>query len=463
MSDRPYEVHATTGTWGARPFMDWLQKVGARDADPVGVAVGEDGVALAQGEDVYVVDDSPEWGFFARAALAAAMMGSSPPRLVALDAEGTLVRLTDELSYHYPTDDLFRRLSACMLGDLKGCAYVIGQAPPNTNLSVADAAYTARLLEPQYQLEAPPLYTAVTLPLARLKAEWRVFGQDAPADWWVSYHRLWVRVLAYYTGDPTLTWLFNEGQDPLEGLTRLLEWPLEQTESVLVWHVCGRSVDVMAQVAPALMAHLPDDLPAVGDNWNRRFPSLWLGLTNIMHSYQENRVAHTRYKRKQGGGLHPGAASAFTIFGTVQDILDVVAVTLWHNRPRNEIMIKQVDSSPLAAVLRVIGVGPAQEQEKWIQMIGDLATLASPLGAMPLMPTVVQSPESPEAQASAASIKDTAGSTDTIPTTTTPTPTVDGSTSRGRSRSTAPRRQTKPKGSGAGRRRASRARAAKKT
>lgn len=465
MSDRPYKLHTTTGAEGTRLFMEWLQKVGANDADPVGVAEEMDGIALAQEEDVYVLEPGPE-DDFGRAALAAALMGSSPPRLVAVDAEQTLVSLSEVLRGHYPPDDFFRRLSACMVGDLKGCAYVSGHAAIGwDNLSVADAAYTARLLEPQYKFEAAPFYTAISLPLARLKAEWRMFGWEKPADWWVAYPRLWVRSLAHYTTDPTLTWLFNEGQDPLEGLARLLEWPLERTEAVLVWHVCGRSVDVMAKVAPALMEHLPDDLPAVGDAWNRRFPNLWLGITNIMNTYSESRTAHTRYGRKQGSGLHPGEASAFTIFGTVQDILDVLAVTLWNNRPHNEIMIKRVDHSALEPTLRVIGVGPAGalEQEKWIQTVGELATLASPLGSMPLMPTVVQSPEPPEAQASVASIKGSGGSTGTIQETTTLAQTRGGNSLSGKSRSTAPRRQTKPKGSGAGRRRASRARAAKQT
>jgi hypothetical protein len=237
----------------------------------------------------------------------------------------------------------------------------------------------------------PKFYFAVSVPLARIRAEWRLFGLEAPADWWVSYSDLWLRSLLHYTGDPTLSWLFNSGEDPVMGLSRMFELGTETTRAVLVWHICGRSIDVMADTAPTLVDRLPDNLPEVGDLWNKRMPSLWLGITQLMGSYQRDRLARTLYGRKFRGGRHPGAASAFTILGTVQDLLEVAAVTFHNNRPSPAIMIKGVDSNPLSSVARVLGTGSrnTEEHEQWLNDLRPLATLAEPLAAIRLEATVV--------------------------------------------------------------------------
>jgi hypothetical protein len=305
-----------------------------------------------------------------------------------------------------------------MIGDLNGAAYTSGHAAPAAKLSPEDEAYTARLLEPQYQTECPGYYVAVTLPLVRLRAEWAIFGRNLnpPPSWWISYPDLWLRTLHFYTSDPTLGWIFNEGHDALGGLARLFEWAPDLTKAVLVWHICGRSVDVMADVAPALIPQLPDNLPEIGDLWNRRLPSLWLGITNLMQSYQRDRLAKTRYGRKLRGGAHPGAASAHVIFGTVRDLVEIATVTIHNNRPDESVLIRDVDSDPLAGVLRITGTGPTDkgEQERWIETLSQLAPLANPL-SVGLEPTVVQPPA--EAPAKEGSHLSSGGSPATSPTT----------------------------------------------
>jgi len=420
--------------------------MGFHDADPVGVAVDEEQVILAQEKDVYILPRRGD-GDYARFALAAAIMGASPPRLVALDAAETLVGLMHALGEPYPAGEFFLRLSMCMLGDLQACAHNTGGAPAPTGLSLQDQAFTARLLEPQLQFESPPYYFAVSIPLARLRAEWRLFGPDAPPDWWVSYSDLWLHVLRRYTGDPTLEWLFTGGHDPLTGLAGLFEWPPDVTKAVLLWHICGRSVDVMAGVDASLVDRLPDNLPAVGDQWNKRLPSLWLGIINLMQAYQRDRLARTLYGRKLHGGLHPGVASAHTILGTVQDIMEVAAVTFGNNRPGPAVMIRDIETDPLSDLLRVTGMGPknTEEMDRWIETLTDLATLANPLGLEPLKATVVQPPR--VVQASGALTSTSSGGSDTIPAIPMPPRKVVGSISRGIP--TPKRRQTRPANSSA--------------
>ena len=448
--DRPYKVHSTDSTDAIEAFMRWLQEVGVSTADPVGIAVGEDGLALAQGDVLYLVSPG-EQGQFARSALAAALMGDSPPRLVATNAEDTLVKLSHFLAWIYNDRELFGRLAQCMIGDLLSCAATVGHAPAARDLSPPDAAYTARLLEPQYQEEAPPYYVRVSLPLVRLQAEWRCWGQDATADWWVSYPDLWIRVLTRYTADPTLTWMLSEGQEPVPAIARLFEWPVEQTVAVLLWHICGRSVDVMAEVVPQHIDGLPDDLPAVAGLWDRRLPSLWAGITSLMQGYTQNRLARTLYGRKMRTGQHPGAASAHTILGTTQDIMEVAAVSFWNSRPGPSVMIKRVDSFAVDPVRRVVGVGPqAAEREQWIQTLTALAPLAAPLGMVSLAPTVVRSPEeSPAVPVSGESTSDSSGPPATTPTTPIPGKGQGGSTSTGKSRKGQKRSRTKPAASAA--------------
>ena len=391
-NNRPYGVHRLIDPAGTTDFMERLKDMGLHDADPVGVAVDEEQVILAQEKDVYILPRRGD-GDYARFALAAAIMGASPPRLVALDAAETLVGLMSALATPYPAREFFLRLSMCMLGDLRACAYNTGGAPPPTGISLQDQAFTARLLEPQLQFEAPNYYFAVSIPLARLRAEWQVFFLEEPLDWWVTYSDLWLHVLRRYTGDPTLEWLFTSGHDPLTGLAGLFEWPPDVTKAVLLWHICGRSVDVMAGVDASLVDRLPDNLPAVGDQWNKRLPSLWLGIITLMQGYQRDRLARTLYGRKLHGGLHPGVASAHTILGTVQDIMEVASVTLGNNRPGSDVLIMPSTIDPLDDLLRVMGTGPTREKEKWIDLVQELAPLANPLGLEPLKVTVVTSPQ----------------------------------------------------------------------
>lgn len=426
-ANRPYGVHRLIDPAGTTEFMAALEKTGFHDADPVGVAVDEEQVILAQEKDVYILPRRGD-GDYARFALAAAIMGASPPRLVSLDATETLVGLMHALGEPYPTGEFFLRLSMCMLGDLQACAYNTGGAPPPTGLSLQDQAFTARLLEPQLQFEAPNYYFAVSIPLARLRAEWRLFGMDAPPSWWVSYSSLWLHTLRRYTGDPTLEWLFTGGHDPLTGLAGLFEWPPDVTKAVLLWHICGRSVDVMAGMDAALVDRLPDNLPAVGDQWNKRLPSLWLGIITLMQAYQRDRLARTLYGRKLHGGLHPGVASAHTILGTVRDLMEVAGVTFHNNRSGPAVMIRDIETDPLSDLLRVTGTGPknTEDMNQWIDQLTDLATLANPLGLEPLKATVVAAPR--EVQAKEGLTRSSTGLSDTIPTTTTLTRTVRGAT-----------------------------------
>ena len=454
--DRPYEIHSTDSTGDIGDFMKWLQEVGASKADPTGIAVDAGGLALSQGENVYLVGSGEE-GQFAHAALAAAIMGGAPPRLVSTNAEETLVRLNHLLrADDYAAADFFGRTAQCMIGDLLGCAATVGHIPAAKNLSLPDEAYTARLLEPQYQVEAPPYYVSVSLPLARLRAEWRLFGEDAKSDWWVSYPSLWLRVLTKYTGDPTLTYVLDESEEPLAAIARLFEWPLERTIAVLIWHICGRSVDVMAGAGAVHMDALPDDLPAVAGAWDRRLPTLWAGITGLMNSYTQNRLAKTLYGRKLHSGQHPGAASAHIIFGTTQDLMEVAAVSYWNNRPGPSVMIKRVDSFAVdPAIHRVVGVGPqaVEERESWIQKLTHLAPLEAPLGTVRLAPTVVRPPEeSSVVPAKEGSIKSSSGPTDTTPTTPTPGKDQAGLTSPG-SQKPKKRPRGRPKTSKAGRKR----------
>jgi len=428
--NRPYGIHRLIDPAGTTDFMERLKAMGFHDADPVGVAVDDEQIILAQEKDVFILPRDGG-GDYARFALAAAIMGASPPRLVALDAAETLVGLMHALSAPYPAGEFFLRLSMCMLGDLRACAYNTGGAPAPTGISLQDQAFTARLLEPQLQWEAPSYYFAVSLPLARLRAEWRLFGLDAPPDWWVSYSDLWLHVLRRYTGDPTLEWLFTGGHDPLTGLAGLFEWPPDVTKAVLLWHICGRSVDVMAGVDASLVDRLPDNLPAVGDQWNKRLPSLWLGIITLMQSYQRDRLARTLYGRKLHGGLHPGVASAHTILGTVQDIMEVAACTFWNNRPGPTVMIRDIETDPLSDLLRVYGTGPknTEESTRWIEALTDLATLANPLGLEPLKVTVVEAPPAGQAKEALTSIS--SGDLATTPTTPTPPRKAPGASSTG--------------------------------
>ena len=181
---------------------------------------------------------------------------------------------------------------------------------------------------------------------------------------------------------------FLDHRDLLGTMAGLIETTPDKAEALLLWQCCGREMAVLEHKMPEVVSTLPSDLEAWGDKLDRAFPVLVGTCQQMMQAYWESRSAHTLYGRRLPTGFHQGEAVAWTIFGTVEDIVVVAAVTYWQNRLAPDLLISKIEGGPAASLIRIGGSFGKANVGLWSQLLNQLAPLANPL-AIPLEPMVV--------------------------------------------------------------------------
>ena len=289
--------------------------------------------------------------------------------------------------------EVYYILAPLCTGSLQAAAVCINQpvTPHGKFRKLEQDAFDVALLVPQYEQGIMPYYENVGLPLAKIAAEAQLANKKASPDWHVTYTHLWLRVLCYYTGDPLLGRAFVEQRDPITAAAEHLKVEETEAEHILLWAACGRDFKVFQARFPELM---PD--ADVLSQWDRQlsefFPVITYQTNTMKQSYWQTRMIETRFKRRLRPGAELGEAVAFSVFGTVEDILAVAMATFWNQRPSRDIMIIRVDGNTIAPTIRIVGVGPKNEAEswQWLQTLHLLAPLGNPLKSVPLAPLVVR-------------------------------------------------------------------------
>lgn len=394
--NNPFETHQVNSLAEVGPFAEWLSGT-ARAEQKVAIALRErqKKIAFSTRDDCWIVDLKSPAAPFVFGILRTQIIDHNQIKLVARDLYQDLVDLSKILAplLGFTPNNVFQNLAPAFVGDLTSAAHVINQTvtPKNKMRLVEHDAYDVALLEEQYGIGIVPYYEKVGLPFAKLQAEAVVNPKRAP-EWWVTYQYLWIRVLAYYTGDATLVWSFAEGRDPLESIQNVIHCESrEQAEALLLWQACGRDIAVFRTRFAALIPLLPDSLPVWANIMDKALPSLSVACGQMQQAYQESRSVETLYKRKLRPGNPAGEAVAFRVFGTVEDLLNVAAVTFWNNRPTTDVLISYFDGT--IGTTRIGGVGPQRGVEAWTQQLKPLSTLANPLGpSLELHPIVTQAP-----------------------------------------------------------------------
>jgi len=288
------------------------------------------------------------------------------------------------------TAELYRRVAPVCRGDLLQAGLVSGQPVLSRKAfkSIEDDAYEVALLLPQYEHAIGPYYEKAGVPFAKLQAESLLLkANEKPLHWWVSYPEVWLRVLAHWSGDPTMKRAFLDRRDLLGTMAGLIETTPDKAEALLLWQCCGREMAVLEQRMPEIISALPNDLDAWGNKLDRAFPVLVGTCQQMIQAYWESRSAHTLYGRKLSPGRNLGEAVAWRIFGTVEDIVVVAAVTLWQNRPSSDVVIGKIEGGPAASLIRIGGSGGPSYS--WLALLNQLAPLANPL-SIPLDPSVIE-------------------------------------------------------------------------
>jgi hypothetical protein len=277
---------------------------------------------------------------------------------------------------------IYQNLAPAMVGDLRQAANLIGLVTvPKTHFKqAADDAYEVALYGPQYEYQIAPYYNRVSLPYARLQAEGSLFRNDLERyDWWVGFPDLWLRVFTHFSRDPTLSWAFQEDRDVRAAVAGTLKITETQAHSLLMWQAHDREMAAFSSRCPQLVDALPADLP----NWARQldlhYPTLCASTIQMRQAYWESRAAHTLYGRMLRPGHSPGEASAFRIFGTVEDIVAVAAVSYWQARTSTDIRVTRIEGGPDAQQIRIKGEGPSAGKNMWKSVLEPIAGLNNPM------------------------------------------------------------------------------------
>lgn len=393
MSSDMFELRTVTTPGDVRLLGDWLL-LQAKTSETVSIAVKKrpKKIAISTRDEAWVIDSKLPIAELAIPVLRDRLVEGR----IRLMFRTTRLDLPQLVRYLGGDLGMLQLLSKVTVGDLTSAAACINQpvTEPQKFKRIDHDAFEIALLEPQYvQSGMPKYYEKVGLPVSKLHAEADFTGTVKPA-WFVEYPDLWIKVLAYYTQDPTLLYDIVDGTDIRQTVARIFHVTPEEAELLLLWCACGFDTDTFRQRFGNRTRDLPENLPEWRAHISRKLPNLYNNIESMKRSYEQLRVANTLYDRRLRPGHSSGDAVAFRIFGTAEDIINVAAATYWTNRPTSDTMI--IGISELANSWRVLGVGPGNEVENqaWLTYLKTLAPLADPLGQIALRPQVMSVPQS---------------------------------------------------------------------
>lgn len=389
VSDNPFKLHEVKSINEAGDFAAWLAFVA--EQGPVAIAFKSRAkkIAVSTIDDCYVIDlkTIPMAGLVLANAL---MLGRL--NFVLRNSADDLAEMAEWVSgmTSQTVDFVFRQFEESLVGDLYSAAYCINQivTPHNKFQRVDQDAYEIVLTLGHYTHSIIPYYEKVGLPYAKLRAEAKA-REAKSVEWFVTYPDLWVRVLAFFTGDPTLAWSLNQTDDVYDTIGRVFGQDRDFGKLVLTWAASGMEITTFRKRFKS--DALPDDLEAFNTEISRRMPNLVLGVNATKTEYLNRRRTQTRYGRELRPGQDAGEAVAHAIFGTADDITAIAAVALWTNRTDRSIMITGIGAeSGSPESIRISGCGPELvRRPQWLQEIRELADLENPLLEIALAPLIV--------------------------------------------------------------------------
>src|SRR5207249_4163363 len=116
----------------------------------------------------------------------------------------------------------------------------------------------------------------------------------------------------------------------------------------------------------SVVDNLPESLPKYAMLLDKHYPMMCTSTLQMRQAYIDTRSAHTLYGRRMRPGHSPGEATAFRIFGTVEDIVAVSAVSLWQNRISADVHITKIEGGRNSKQVRINGVGPSAGKDFWL-------------------------------------------------------------------------------------------------
>lgn len=333
-ADAPYRITTVRSVDELMRLGTWLQSQAASSEAPLGIAAQPLSVdpgleiAFASKHEAWHLPEVPPDQEVVRSVLEAALCVRGGPSLVTRDLVPTFDAL--KVFLHVGNEEL-QELLGHFIGSLTDLGYVLGRRVHMAGdfMSAAEDALDVCMTEPQLAIDAPLYYANVALPIAKNTAMgWRE-PEEGECRFQVTYENLFLRALAFFTGDPTLRRALEDDEDTLEILASKLQIRREQILPFFAWVTLNGDAEAFAFHLPSLRERLPED-PHVVQRMllDKTMPVVRNWLIEEEQLCLENRGSVTHYGRPSYFGVSPGSALYHRVFGTVRDIIQVAKASL---------------------------------------------------------------------------------------------------------------------------------------
>ena len=379
-------------------FGSWLAHLGSGiDKIPTAISVNKSTLAIATREEGWLVEmkDLPLDSVGSRApffAIIQVMLRHAltqergAPAIVTRNLTNLLPALEIWLGEEYDRGGFISNVRQ----DLTALQYATGR-PAGVPLTPLKDALDCVVVGPALALDAPRFYLQVGLPLVKHTAA----GQDIDLDtkglqsWTLTYDWLLFKVLAWYTKDPTFRRWVADDENPSVSFAEIVGLPVKDAISLLLWMVCGESLELVSQAYPDWAPGVPETPQLIkAGRIDKHLPNLSLGLSSMMEELTRNRRAQTLYGRLAPWGLTPPQLLNFTLMGSVHDVLDVTVASIIEMKGLAHWLVPEKTtkySHWLRAIVKGYSVGDAGEWKKQLLQTG---RLNNPFGTILLEPKV---------------------------------------------------------------------------
>ena len=244
-------------------------------------------------------------------------------------------------------------------------------------------ALDAATVGPMMAVDAPAYHYKVGMPLLRhwLSSFELDHGTPSGHRWVITYDYLIFRMAAHYTRDPTMIQWFIDGKDPLHEFGEVTQLGRNEAMAFFLWLVCGEDMVLMEREHPQWTSHMPENPQMVkAQHIDKKIPSFRMGLITLMEQSQVDRRAFTFWGRLSPPRLSPAELLHFILFGSVQDLLDVVVVSIANEGSSNHWLVTREENS-LDTWLRaqIVGYNEDINVQEWQQFLEGIAGLRDPL------------------------------------------------------------------------------------
>ncbi len=364
-------------------FTTWFQNTTLGDEwSSVGLATLHDGLYLATKDSGIFVTLAQMMGRPGASVVTKQLLASGGPKFISRDVTEDVSFLVGVLQLSVEDEELLLDKFAHDIGQLSyatGTPYL--RRGEITGIKDALDAATVGVM---MSVNAPKYYTRIGMPLLQHTYLADASGIETSHRWTIIYDYLIFKVAAQYTQDPSIKQWLIEGKDPLMEFASVCELDKKEALPFFLWLLCGEDMNLMQREHSASVPHMPDNPQMVkAMHIDKRIPSFRMGIIQMMEEFQRSRKAETFWGRISPSQLSPAELLHFAIFGSVQDLLDIVVVSINTAGSNNHVLVSDEETGYANWLrARIVGYTERNDIQEWQRYLEDIATLGEPIPSL---------------------------------------------------------------------------------